>query len=96
MKNFLVITFLLLCLHLVAQRTPIDPLVVISSELNVREKPNTNSKIVITLSNGEVVYPDTTRPNDPDDYYYDNCDTINGLYGCWQKINYQGHTGFVF
>lgn len=79
-----------------AQSTPFfsDQLVVTVNTLNVRERPNTSSKKVTTLSqgnvvqyleawnNGEYVQADTTDPESP--------------YAPWLKVQYEGKSGWVF
>ncbi len=90
MNKYLLVFFLFfITITINAQRN--KSYVVISSQLNVRQKPDILSKLVGTIENGAIVVTD-----DFDKFNDLQNEEINGMWGQWVSIKHNKIEGFVF
>lgn len=67
-----------------------DEMVVWATEVNLRETPSIGSRVLATISNGEIVKP----------IYEEGVivirEQINDIYGYWEKVEYKSLVGYIF
>lgn len=67
-----------------------DDMVVWATEVNLRETPSLDARVLARITNGELVR--TYNPEGTVHYL----DQINGINGTWVQVEYKGLAGYVF